>query len=241
MRRFFCVSPKVIDGKIYLEDKNQVHHIRDVLRFKKQDKLLICDGRANEYECVMEEINKSITLRIMHTKVVRKSGPALTIACAIPKKAKMDEIIDKLTQLGVDTIIPVETERVIVKVNKDKKLSRFNRWQKIAVSSSQQSQRVNIPVIEPIQDIKEIIKKSENFDLKLIPTLDGQCKNLRDVLLNREARNIIVLIGPEGDFTLKEVDLAKKAGFIPISLGELVLRVDTAAIAVAAILNYTLQ
>lgn len=234
MYRFFLVQAKAIDGKIHFEDKEQIHHLKDVLRLKEQDKIIICDGKGNNYECAVEKIGEAVALKILHKMLTPKSDFSLTVACAIPKKAKMDDIIDKLTQLGVDTIIPIETERVIVKVDDDKKLSRFKRWQKIAISSSQQSQRCNIPVIEPIQDIKEIIKKSGNFDLKLIPTLDGQRKKLRDVLLNRQTKDIIALIGPEGDFSPQEVELAIKAGFIPISLGELVLRVDTAAIAVAS-------
>jgi len=158
----------------------------------------------------------------------------ITIACAIPKKSKMEDIIDKLTQLGVDRIIPIKTAHTVVKLDSYKEAMRHKRWEKVAQSASEQSQRNDLALIDQIRDIKEVILNSKEFDLKLIPTLIGKRKSLREISLNSKYKNILVLIGPEGDFTEAEVQLAIKAGFIPVTLGDLVLRVETAAVAVAS-------
>lgn len=168
-----------------------------------------------------------------------RSKPNLTIACAIPKNARFDDIVDKLTQLGVGRIIPLVTERVVVKFDRKKEEARIGRWRKIAELASQQSQRNYIPVIAPVMDFKELLALAGDFDLKLIPTLSGQRKSLREIFsLSVPMSNILVLIGPEGDFSGEEVAAAKKSGFIPITLGPLVLRVDTAAIAIASFLRF---
>lgn len=236
MYRFFCPIANITKDKIVIDNKEQIHHLKDVLRLKVKDSLMIFDGRGNEYNCTIEKITNEVTLGIKHKSLLssKKEGIKITLACAIPKKSKMADIIDKLTQLGVDRIIPLETERVVVKLEKNKKEARLLRWQKIALSAAQQSQRNTSPVIEPIKNIGEVLIKSENYDLKLIPTLTGKRKILKEVFIQIKPKNILVLIGPEGDFTDGEVDLAKKSGCIPVSLGDLVLRVDTAAVAIVS-------
>jgi len=197
---------------------------------------VIFDEQGNEYLTELENI--SLSCLVFKIKEKRKFKPAkqvsLTIACAIPKKSKIDDIIDKLTQLGVDKIIPLETERVIVKLDKHKKITRRKRWEKIAQVAAQQSQRNTLPVIEEVKNIKQLLAESKDYDLKLIPALIGQRKTIKEAIAMHKPKNILVLIGPEGDFTAQELNLAVKAGFIPVTLGDNVLRVETAAVAVAA-------
>jgi 16S rRNA (uracil1498-N3)-methyltransferase len=238
MHRFYCPIQNISGNKIIISDKDQVHHLRDVLRLKAEDKVIVFDEQGNEYNCLIRQLsNKTIELKIKARLSKRETKIQITVACAIPKKSRMDEIIDKLTQLGVDRIIPLESERVIIKLDKSKKILRKMRWEKIALSSSQQSQRNILPMIEPIKDIKEVLTQAGDFDLKLIPTLMGERKSLRKILAKAKPKNILVLIGPEGDFTAEEVDLAIKSGCIPVSLGDLVLRVETAAIAVTSFIK----
>jgi len=143
-----------------------------------------------------------------------------------------------LTQLGVSKIIPLDTERVVVRLGQEKSKARLERWKKVAVSAAQQSQRSDIPLIEPVSKLKGVLAKAADYDLKLIPTLEcpGR-KSLKEVFLKAEPKNILVLIGPEGDFSPAEVKAALKAGCIPVTLGDLVLRVETAAVAVAAFIR----
>ncbi|HLD82676.1 MAG TPA: RsmE family RNA methyltransferase [Candidatus Omnitrophota bacterium] len=239
MHRFYCPSQNISGGLITISDKEQTHHLKDVLRLKVNDKAAIFDDKGNEYVCLLRELLKDkVILEIKSKKLAVRPGKVkLTIACAIPKKSKMDDIIDKLTQLGVDRIIPLETERVIVRWNEAKKTLQRQRWEKVALAAAKQSQRSALSVIEPIQDIKEVLSKAQEFDLKLIPALIGRRRPLKEILAKGKPKNILVFIGPEGDFAPDEVALAGKYGCIPVSLGELVLRVETAAVAVASFIR----
>jgi len=236
MHRFFCEFKISPDNTINLSDKKHLHHIRDVLRLKTGEKITLVDDRSREYLCAIGEyLEESINLTILKQLNKDKMNKVnLTIACSIPKRSKMEDIIDRLTQLGVERIIPLETERVIVRLDKNKKTQRLERWKKISQTASEQSQRNTLPVIDPVTCIEDVFRHAASFDLKLIPTLEDKRKNLKDVLNASKAKNILVLIGPEGDFSPQEIKLAKNAGFIPISLGNLVLRVETAAVAVAS-------
>ncbi|MDO8662303.1 MAG: RsmE family RNA methyltransferase [Candidatus Omnitrophota bacterium] len=257
MHRFFCTTSDITSTEIIIKDKEQAHHIRDVLRLKPGKQVEVFDEKGNEYSCEIREIKDKIYLEIKNKIAADKISQRikLTVACALPKKSKLDDIIDKLVQLGVHRIIPLKTERVIVKLDKYKEAGRLERWRKIALSAAKQSKRNDLPVIEPVQDLQKVIARSQEFDLKLIPYLGGERKNLKDVLdkfLKKgdgsifsasDSRKIepspcfLILIGPEGDFSEAEVKLAVAAGFIPVTLGDLVLRVDTAAIAAASFIT----
>jgi len=239
MPRFFCASQDVSAGKIIISNKEQVHHIRDVLRLKVKEGATICDETGREFDCLVEAISDKITLKIVKTSGLdtQRQKVNITVGCAIPKKSKFDDIVDKLTQLGVTKIIPLLTERVIVKWDARKRASQQKRWEKIALNAAQQSQRSILPIIEPVKKIEEVLKESAGYDLKLIPVLIDERKPLRDILAQASPKNILILIGPEGDFTPDEVALAKAKGFVSVTLGDNVLRVDTAAIAVVSYLR----
>lgn len=240
MQRLYSSSQNICSDKIIITALEQVHYLKDVLRLKVKEGIVIFDEQGNEYAAVVEQISGEAAVFKIKEKHHPVSGTSikLTVACAIPKKSQMDDIIDKLTQLGVDRIIPLETERVVVRLDKNKKVLKLKRWEKIALSAAQQSQRNNLPVIEPVQNIKEVLAQGSAYDLKLIPTLSGKRKALAEILRGAKPKNILVLIGPEGDFTPSEVELAKKVGCLPVSLGKLVLRVETAALAVASFIIF---
>jgi 16S rRNA (uracil1498-N3)-methyltransferase len=129
----------------------------------------------------------------------------------------------------------------VVKLDSAKTEARLKRWQKIAQSAAQQSQRSRIPVIESVARFEDVILSSQDYDLKLIPNLSGERKPIREVVAETRPKDVIVLVGPEGDFTAEEVGLALSQGFIAVSLGDTVLRVATAAIAVAAYIKFTVD
>lgn len=239
MHRFF-VSPKdILDDKIIISKTDEAHHLKDVLRLKVGDEVMVSDREGREYLTVIDNfLPQGVILKIKKRyESMLKKKFQVTLACALPKKSNMDDIVDKLTQLGVDKIVPLETERVVVKWDAKKKKLHKLRWEKIALNGSKQCQRGIPPVIEPVTQIKKFLSHLEGFDLKLIPTLGGERKTLKEIFTGSKPKNILVLIGPEGDFTAEEVSLAKEEGCIPVSLGELVLRVETAAIAVASFIG----
>jgi 16S rRNA (uracil1498-N3)-methyltransferase len=234
----FHVSQKITGNSISIYEDEQLHHLRDVLRLKVGEKVIVFDSEGNEYLSTIAELNKKeALLTVKSKKAARPRKLKLAIACAIPKQAKMDEIIDKLTQLDVDVIIPMQTERVIVKLE-GRQEERLERWRKIARSAAEQSHRNTLPLVTEIRNLPEVLVQSREYDLKLIPNLEGDRKSIKEIITGLKPTGIIALIGPEGDFTPQEVGRAKTSGFVPVSLGDSVLRVDTAAIAIASYLEF---
>jgi 16S rRNA (uracil1498-N3)-methyltransferase len=239
MHRFY-VARGINGDKIFIFDAGQIHHLKDVLRLKVEDEVVTFDDSGNEYTCSITALSKwqaVLTIKAMKSAETKKTK--ITVACAIPKKG-MDEIVDNLTQLGVDAIMPVETERVIVRLDDSQKEARLRRWRMIARSAAQQSQRSSLPLIEPVKPLESVVAHSGDFDLKLIPALVGERRPVKEVLAESKPGQILVLIGPEGDFTPGEIALAKNAGFIPVSLGDSVLRVGMAAVAVVSYIRLSL-
>lgn len=240
MNRFFVAKISREDKLIILSDPSQLHHLKDVLRIRPLEQVTVFDGSGNEYIAAVKEISSGAAkLEIKEKSPACEPGIKITVACAIPKKVKMDDIVDKLTQLGVQRLIPLQTERVIVRLDKQKKAQRLLRWQNIALSAAKQSQRSRLPEVNPITEFKDAVLAGKGFDLMLIPTLEGQRKTLREIFndFSGKIENVMLLIGPEGDFTADEVALAKESGFLPVSLGSQVLRVDTAAIAAVSFIK----
>ena len=239
MHRFYL--PRKINGETAsISDTGQMHHIRDVLRLQVGDQIALFDAEGLEYLGAIDSISREqAVVRILTRKPAPAKTCELAVACAIPKKSRMDDIVDKLTQLGVDSIIPLETERAIVKMDKNGP-NRLERWRKIARNAAEQSRRNTLPLIPAAMSLPEVLAQSKNYRLKLIPSLAGDRKPLREILAESKPESVLALIGPEGDFTAQEIDQAIGAGFVPVSLGATVMRVETAAIAVAAYIRLAL-
>jgi 16S rRNA (uracil1498-N3)-methyltransferase len=239
MHRFYI--ERVNGDTVSITDAGQLHHLKDVLRLKVTDGVVIFDSDGNEYAGIISVIErKQAVIKVTALKPARRNQMKLTIACAIPKGDRMDDIIDQLTQLGVARIIPMATERVVVKLDDARKEARLKRWRTIARNAALQSQRNTLPLIEPVTDVADVVSQYQDYDLKLIPNLEGERRFIKDVLADAVPEKILILIGPEGDFTPEEVELALGAGFIPVSLGDTVLRVATAAVAVASYIKFAL-
>jgi 16S rRNA (uracil1498-N3)-methyltransferase len=239
MHRFY-ISEKITGDTAPISDSDQFHHLKHVLRLKVGDEVSVFDGEGTEYHGALERVDRDqAVLRIQSRKPAPAQKLELAIACAIPKRSRLDDIIDKLTQLGVDTIIPLRTERAIVKLDKNAG-TRLERWKKIARNAAEQSQRNRLPLIPPVMSLPEVLALSKNYGLRLVPTLAGDRKPLNAILAESRPARVLVLIGPEGDFTVREIGQAVDAGFIPVSLGTSVLRVETAAIAIAAFIRLAL-
>jgi 16S rRNA (uracil1498-N3)-methyltransferase len=239
MHRFFIESGHIKKGIAAIIDRQQVHHIKDVVRLVVGEQIVVCDQEGNEYTGTVQEILcTEVRVRIEHKLPDRcDSALKITVACAIPKQSRFDDIIEKLTQLGIDKIIPMETQRVIIKLDDEKRAQRHKRWQQIALSASKQSQRRHILQVTPVTAFHKVIGTACDYDCKIIPVLFGERKTLSEIFKNSRPRTAFVLIGPEGDFSPDELARAQRAGFVPVSLGDLVLRVETAAVAVASFLR----
>lgn len=244
MSRFY-VPKSSINGKTIVVDGEEAHHIIDVMRLKPSDAITAFDGTGKEYAGLISKISgKSVIIDIVSTTAPRAAGAIeITLIQAVPKKSKMDYIVEKSTELGVSSVVPVVTNRTIPDWDEDKRSLCVRRWCKIAIEASKQCGRADIPSISEIADLSRFLKDSKGFDLAMIATLDsGACDiiSLKDALSGFAGKKIAIAIGPEGDFTPDEVTQCRSAGFKPVTLGRRVLRSDTAGLAVLAILEYEL-
>jgi len=236
MHRFFCTLTAISHDTLTITDTSDIRHIKLVLRLKEGDEIVACDETGTQYHAAVvsvapDKVIASIRKRYPYQPV---HNIDLTVACALAKNAKMDDIIDKLTQLGVSRVIPLITERVIVQWDTKKCAAHLQRWKTIAIAASKQSQRRRISLIDPVTTFADAVSRAPDYNLALIPNLEGERAALSDIIIERRPRTMLILIGPEGDFTPSEIALARSHGCVPVTLGHNTLRVDTAAIAAAS-------
>ena len=231
MQRYFAKS-KENEGFILYD--TDIHHIKNVMRCKTNDEIeVVYDKKVHICKIINLE---PLTLKVL--KQIKENNELdikLTIAISLVNEQKFDLILQKLTELGVRTIIPIKTERSIVKLDDKKINKKLERWQKICKEASEQSHRNIVPEVKNIISIKELI--NINKELKLICSLNDNTKPL-SIYLKEKPKDILVAIGPEGGFTKQEEELLINNKYMPTTLGKRVMRVETAAIYVTSIINY---
>lgn len=244
MHHFF-VSPEQIDGEHVYINGSDVNHIKNVLRMKIDEELLISNGQDKDYYCKIEAMDDNeIKARIMDVDFQGTELPCeLYLFQGLPKSDKMEMIIQKAVELGAKEIIPVATRRCVVKLDDKKQESKIKRWQAISESAAKQSRRVIIPEIMPVMSFKEAINLAKTFDLGIIPY-----ENFKDM---EETRNILskldkgmkigIFIGPEGGFDDSEISYAMENGVKPISLGKRILRTETAGLAILSVIMFRIE
>ena len=232
MQRYFAKS---YDKNLILEDSD-IHHIKNVMRMKENDLIeVVYDNKI--YICEIVSFNP---FNIRVNKIVEEEnniGMDVTIAVGLVKEQKMDLILQKLTELGVNTIIPVNMERSIVRLDDARFRKKKERWISICKEASEQSKRTSIPVIEDVIDLKDLVKRKE--DIKLVASTKEKDKMFNYYLqrINNCAK-IILVVGPEGGLSEKEEKFLCDNGFDGVSFGNLIFRVETACIYAASIFNY---
>lgn len=215
-------------------DPDELHHALHVLRLKEGADIEFIDGKGTLAKGVVKQVSpRQIVVRLIErTSVPPRQKGRITLACAIPRKAKFETILEKVTELGVDEIIPMVTERTEVRpVRAGEKKDRF---EKILLNASKQCKRLSFPVLHPVSVFDDVIRDFLSPDVTcLFPWLEGERLSLKEAFKKApEGGHFLVFIGPEGDFSPREADLALGKGAIPVTLGDNTLKVDTAAMAV---------
>lgn len=241
MSRFYVPPECVAGGKVIIRG-DELHHARDVMRLAAGDGIAVFDGTGKEYHGVILNVDKEqMTVAVEKTVERKDEDCRLILVQALPKLDKMGLIIEKATELGAAKIIPVTTGRTVVRPDAKKENSKAERWRKIALVAAKQCGRTTIPEVMPVTGFGDALKILNDAEIKIIPCLSGDTKALKEVLNGRKVKSAAVLIGPEGDFTDKEINDAKAAGAVPVSFGPEVLRSETAAICALSVLNYELR
>ena len=230
-----CFAKNIEDNKITLSNSD-MHHIKNVMRMKENDKVEVVYDKKT-YLC---NLDNNLELHIDAVINEDKELPKEIIAIiGLVKEQKMDLVLQKLTEIGVSKIIPVNMERSIVKLDTKKEDKKLIRWNTICKEASEQSKRNTIPIVTNVINFKDII--NIEADLKLCCSVSEKDNIISNYLSNNNYNSVSFVIGPEGGLTLKEENYLKENNYNLVSLGSLVFRMETACIYMASILNYEIN
>jgi RNA methyltransferase, RsmE family len=243
MHRFFVDRDAIHEDNLTICGED-VKHIYKVLRLRAGDPISVSDGDGFDFLCKIDTIDKDSVLCSIIDKHWNASEPPVKVDLyqGIPKSAKMDIIVQKCVELGVNSVTPVDTERVVVDTDNLKGISnRTARWQRISEEAAKQSCRGAIPIISDPVTFSNVLDRISNYDLMLMPYENERNTGLKQVLRGKNNINsIAVLIGPEGGFSEAEVEIALSKGIVPVTLGPRILRTETAGFACLSLIMYEL-
>ena len=247
MHRFY-IAPGQLKGTRVVLDEREGHHALHVLRIERGEQVIAMDGQGNQHRCTVDESSRrSVGLQVEDSSFTPRPATQTVLIQAIPKTKAWETILQKSTELSVSRIVPLTTERVVVQLGKETSASKVEKWKAILIDAMKQSGNPWLPQIEQPVALEEFANRKEVFDLSLIGSLQLERKHPRELFRafnerhGRPPQSVAIWIGPEGDFTAREMELAIAAGAQPISFGPIVLRSDTAVIYSLAIINYELQ
>ena len=229
----FYITKDMISGSKACITGEEAHHISRVLRMKKGDAVTLCDGEGTFYESVLTDFSQDgVTAEIKNSRIAETEPKVkITLYQAIPKSPKLEMIVQKLTELGVTRIVPMNTARIVAKLDKENKIERLR---KIVIEAAKQSKRGIIPKVESPVDFGKAAADAAKAELSLIPYEEETQNSLRSEVSESTAKTLSIMIGPEGGFEKSEIELAKSLGIIPVTLGKRILRTETAGIAVVS-------
>ncbi|MEW6623575.1 MAG: 16S rRNA (uracil(1498)-N(3))-methyltransferase [Bacillota bacterium] len=242
MHQFIVSSDEINEGSLVIKG-DEAHHLIYVLRLKEGSIIALFDGKGSRSLARIENIARdSVQAHILETLPNNEPPIEVILYQALPKRDKLEFIIQKAVELGVSQIIPIVTKRTIVRMNDRKTENRVHRWDKISLEACKQAGRSRVPAIgEPMFFNKAVKKPVSRF--LLMPFEGEDQRGLKQVLAEaRESKttSIGVFIGPEGGWDSEEVAVAKAAGVITVSLGPRILRTETASMAVLSMIMYEL-
>ena len=232
MYNFFVNENQRLNDK-YLITGSDFNHIKNVLRMTVGDTFLVSDNGVSNL-CEIEGFeSESVIARIIEENYNDTSLPInIYLFQGLPKGDKMELIIQKTVELGIECVIPVEMNRCVVKLDDKKKKSKVSRWQSISESAAKQSKCNKIPEITDVLTYKQALEKAKELDLLLVPyeSKNGMTDTKEALSQIKKGMSVGILIGPEGGFDEKEIEIAKENGGKVVSLGKRILRTETAAI-----------
>ena len=239
--RIYSPGQKSADGAIEL-GKEDLHYIKTVLRLKPKDRITVFDGGGCEYETIIDRFTPaSVVLTVSAVNHVQELPVRITLAQSLPKERKMDLIVQKATELGVWRIIPFISSRTVPRLTAEKRASRTDRWRKIASEASKQCLRAHVPEIGEIVSYPAMLDQANSQSLNIIFWEEEATRGIKDIFNDASSskkQDIMVVIGPEGGFSRDEAAMAQEKGFLAAHLGRQILRVETASLAVMAIIQY---
>jgi len=242
MKRYY--TPSLDRG---LLDAEQSHHCAQVMRQAVGDLFAVFDGQGTEAKARITEIARDqVKFQILAKAASPRPAHPVWLAQALTKAKSMDLIIEKATELGVSELGPLQSDHSIAQVNDEKAEAKVEKWQKLTIEAAKQCGQNWLPAVHAPVAPKDFISGIPRGAVKLIASLQHEAKPLKSVLREhlqglKSGTPIVVMIGPEGDFTPAEIGQARSAGFAPVSLGKIILRAETAAFFALSAIAYELM
>ena len=249
MHRFFVEKQDFFGDYCHITNSDDIKHMKKSLRIKDGEEIEVAisskGSEGKEYfgnvDFSLDSSDIILIKNLIEIDIKRESNIKITLFQGLPKADKFEYIIQKSVELGIREIIPVDTERTVVKIEKRKDIERkLDRWNKIAYEASKQSKRTFIPEIKEIIKFNDMISLFNEFDLVLFLYEGEKNVRIKDIILGKEFSNIAVIVGPEGGFSDKEAETISESDGISVSLGNRILRTETAGITCISILQYQL-
>lgn len=228
---------------------SEAHHARNVLRMQPGEKAVLFNGGGREITAEITSVSgREVVLRKIHEGSTPPLRCRITLAQAIPKGKNMDLIVQKAVEIGAAGIVPIVSARTVVRLDAEDAAQKQGKWQTVAIEAAKQCGQNWLPVVQTPCTLAQFFGERHSFDLQLIGSLQSDGLHLKQILVDYSAAHdgkppasALMLIGPEGDFTPAELNLARSHGCRPITLGPIILRVETAAIYCLSVLSYELM
>jgi len=258
MHRFF-VHPSCLQDDVLVLQGDVVHQIKDVLRLQPGDTIVVLDDSGWEYLVRIDTVEQEQVHGQIQQKVLARSEPRakITLYQSLLKGDKFEWVLQKGTELGVVEFVPTVSDRCVISSVDDVSKTKFERWQKIILEAAEQSRRGRLPRLHPPMLLPQACERARMADLAVMPWEEEERRSLRSMLtdwvpipvkvqgkqtsVSRRPFSIHVFIGPEGGFTTREVDQARRYSIVPVTLGARILRAETAALAAATVILYQLE
>ena len=236
-------SPYALENKKTCElGADNLKYLKQVMRLKNGDRINIFDGFGREFEAVIKGFStKTVFIELGKIIPTTDKKIRITLAQAIPKAGKMDTIVKSTAELGADVIIPFNAARSVGRIADEKRSLKVERWQKIAGEAARSSHSSHIAKVSNISSFADMLTSASSDALKLIFWEEESQKTIKDTLTDKTVtavKDFFIAVGPEGGFSKDEVIKTKEAGFISVSLGKQILKVETAAAAIISIIQY---
>jgi len=249
MSKFFINTEQINQNTICIKGQD-VNHIKNVLRKKINDEIIICDAQeSKDYFCKIVDIMDDEIVCEINKKIDNdvESNINVTIFQGLPKSDKMELVIQKAVELGAFEITPIEMKRCVVKLNEKEKNKKIERWQKISEVAAKQCGRGIIPQINNIISVKDVCNLCNKYDILLVAyenekvnTLKKEIDNIKNTFMEKEI-NIGIVIGPEGGIDEKEIEILRESGAKIVTLGKRILRTETVALNIISIIMYEFE
>lgn len=236
-------SPQSLENKTTCElGGDNLKYLKQVMRLKQGDRINIFDCFGREFEAVIQNFSlKTVFIELGKPVPSAVREIRITLAQALPKARKMDTIIKSAADLGTDRIVPFHAARSVSQIGEEKSEWKLSRWQKIAQEAARSSHSAYITDVSKISSFSGMLALSSPSAWKFIFWEEEFQKTIKDVLTDAslaDAKDFFIVVGPEGGFSRDEITQAKDAGFISLSLGKQILKVETAAAAIISIIQY---